>query len=97
MNPSATTLLPIPFLLWALLPTNPYAYYTFLRVVCCGCFGYTALRHHEQRLDPWAFAFAALAVIYNPILPVHLDRVFWSIVNIGTIVFLMIAFTKLRQ
>ena len=75
----------------------PYAYYTFLWIVCCGCFGYTALRQHSHRRDSWTFAFAGLAVSYNPVFRVHLDRMFWGFVNILTVVFLIVAYWKLHR
>jgi len=86
-----THLLPIPLLFWALVPANPYAYYMFLRIVCCGCFAYNAVVGRRENRGDWTYAFAGLAVIYNPVFRIHLDRTFWVIVNILTIVFLVAA------
>jgi len=37
-----------------------------------------------------------LAIVYNPVFRIHLDRSFWSIVNIATIAVLGAAVTKLK-
>ena len=72
-------------LLIALNPDNPYSYYTVIRFVCCGCFIYLAILAFEQKFARWQHTFGVLAIIYNPLIRIHLDRNFWSVVNIGTI------------
>jgi len=89
-------LIPIALLAWALVPTNPYAYYTFLRIVCCGCFFFSALQYKRAERENWFFAMVGLAIVYNPVFRIHLDRSFWSIVNIATIAVLGAAVTKLK-
>jgi hypothetical protein len=72
-------------LLIALNPDNPYSYYTVMRFVCCGCFIFLAILASEQKLARLPQVFGVLAVIYNPLIRIHLDRSFWSVVNIVTI------------
>lgn len=72
-------------LLIALNPGNPYSYYTVMRFVCCGCFIFLAILASEQKLARWPQVFGVLAVIYNPLIRIHLDRSFWSVVNVVTI------------
>lgn len=71
-------------LLWALYPKNPYAYYILLRWICCGIFGYLTVHALEKERRGWAWTLGVTALIYNPILRVHLTRELWSIVNIAT-------------
>lgn len=78
-------LIVIGMLLWALYPGNPYKYYTFLRIVCCGVFAFLAAAAYEQRRYFWTVLLGIVAIIYNPILPVHLTRGVWSILNLLTI------------
>lgn len=87
-------IIPIPLLPWALVPTNPYAYYTFLRIVCCGCFFLSALEYKRAERENWFYAMIGLAIVYNPVFRIHLDRTFWSIVNVETIAVLLTALTK---
>ena len=72
-------------LLWALNPRNPYGYYILLRWVCCGVFAYVAFQAFSREQRGWVWILGITAVIYNPILPVHLTREIWSLVNIVTI------------
>jgi hypothetical protein len=72
-------------LLWALNPENPYEYYILLRWVCCGIFVYLAFRGFEQGHQGWVWVLGITAVVYNPILRVHLTREIWSVVNVVTI------------
>jgi hypothetical protein len=72
-------------LLWALNPENPYGYYILLRWVCCGIFAYLAFRGFEQGHQGWVWVLGITAVVYNPILRVHLTREIWSVVNVVTV------------
>jgi hypothetical protein len=73
-------------LLWALNPENPYGYYILLRVVCCGVFGFLAVQTLTQGKQGWTWTLGITAVIYNPVIRVHLNRDIWSVVNVATII-----------
>lgn len=72
-------------LLWALNPGNPYGYYILLRWVCCGVFAYLAFQAFEHQRLAWIWILGITAGVYNPIVPVHLTREIWSVVNVITI------------
>ena len=73
-------------LLWALNPDNPYGYYILLRWVCCGIFAFLAIRAIENKEKPgWVWILGIMAVVYNPIIRIHLTREIWSIINVITI------------
>jgi hypothetical protein len=76
----------IVMLLWALNPENPYGYYILLRVVCCGVFGFLTVQALTQDKKRWAWTLGITAVIYNPVIRVHLNREIWSVVNVATII-----------
>jgi len=84
-------------LLWALNPHNPYGYYVLLRWVCCGVFGYLAVRAYERRHDGWVWVFGITAGIYNPIVRVHLTREIWSVVNVVTIAIAVVSIRVLSM
>jgi len=69
-------------LLLALLPF-PYAYYTLLRIVVTICAGIIAynLKPHEDRKN-WFFIFVGIAILFNPIIPIHLSRKIWGLIDI---------------
>lgn len=78
-------ILAIAMLLWALYPENPYAYYTLLRWVCFGVYGYLAFYAMKQKMDGWSWILGITAFIFNPLFPVYLTRTIWSFVDIAAI------------
>jgi putative copper export protein len=84
-------------LLWALNPQNPYAYYILLRWVCFAAFVYLALKAHAQGKEGWMWVLGVTAVIYNPIVPIHLTRGIWSAVNTGTLIIVVSSLFVIRS
>jgi Family of unknown function (DUF6804) len=72
-------------LLWALIPVNPYGYYILLRLVCCGIFAYLAYQAFIQEQQGWTWVLGITAVLYNPVIRIHLNREIWSVINVITI------------
>jgi len=70
----------------ALNPSTPYEYYIFLRCVLCGIFAYLAYWSAAQKKEGWTWTLGITAVAYNPIIPIHATRDFWSVVNLATII-----------
>lgn len=67
----------------------PYGYYQFLRLAICGVTLYSLYASkplQENGLLKWLII--AVAVIYNPILPLHLPKETWMLINVGTTAFL---------
>lgn len=85
----------IPAILCILaLADMPYGYYTFLRIVVFGSTLYGAYwLANAMSLLMWVFI--AMAVLYNPIIRIHLDRETWEVWNIITAVFLVAGATRL--
>jgi hypothetical protein len=84
-------------LVYAAVQRHPYTFYTLLRWICCPIFAYSAVSAHESKCVPWTWIFGALAVVYNPIFRVHLDRSTWIGVNwftVGVIVIASIVFWR---
>ena len=73
-------------LLWALNPENPYGYYIMLRWVCCAVFAYLSFEAFAKEKKEWVWVLGVTAAIYNPVVPIHLTREIWSIVNVVTII-----------
>ncbi len=68
-------------LLGALAPW-PYGYYQLLRFVVCPVSGYVAFVAYKwQKL--WATClFGIVAVLFNPLIPVHLSRELWQPIDL---------------
>src|SRR5947209_8134189 len=62
----------------------PYFVYVLLRVFICGSSAYIASRLHSQHRVPLTWLFGAIAVLYNPILPVKMARSDWEVINVLT-------------
>jgi len=84
-------------LLWALNPANPYGYYTLLRWVCCGVFGFLAFQAFALKMQGLTWVLGIAALVYNPIFPVHLTRAIWSAANIATIIIAVASIICLKK
>ena len=78
-------LAPAALLLLAILPW-PYGYFNFLRLAVSILAGWLA--YEQWKLDDavsgWVVALGGVALLYNPVLPVHLTREIWGAINLLT-------------
>jgi len=60
----------------------PYGYYQLLRWVVCGVSAYIAYLSYkwEKVWATWVFGF--VAILFNPILPIHLTKEIWQPIDI---------------
>ena len=84
-------------LAWALNPANPYGYYILLRIVCCAVCAYLAVAAASTGKTQWSWTLGILAVIYNPIMRIHLTRDIWSVVNVITVIILAVSIVQLGR
>jgi len=87
----APHILIVSLLLWALIPSNPYGYYSVMRWIVCATFIFLGFKSHEQHRQTWVWVWGVAAGIYNPIFPVHATREFWSLINVVTIGLVVLA------
>lgn len=52
---------------------------------------------HSQNKQGWTWALAITALIYNPIIRVHLTREIWSIINLATIALVIASAVALKS
>ncbi|ACI57416.1 hypothetical protein Rleg2_4154 [Rhizobium leguminosarum bv. trifolii WSM2304] len=76
-------LVPVGALLLAVLPL-PYGYYILLRSLIAGFSLYLAYRYsgNASKLTGWALAYLFIAVLWNPITPIFLDRGSWFVLDL---------------
>lgn len=72
----------IGLLLWA-LNDNPYGYYQILRWAVTGIAGYLAFIANENENTAWMWIMGIIAVLFNPIIPIYLDRETWTIIDVA--------------
>jgi hypothetical protein len=78
-------------LVYAAVERHPYSFYVLLRWICCPIFAYSAFVAQEKNRLAWTWVFGVLAMLYNPIFRVHLDRSIWSGVNWFTVGAIIVA------
>jgi len=74
-------IVPAGLLLIGLLPL-PYGYYQILRIVVAiasGVICYTYVNSNERG---WAIAFGLVCILFNPLIPIHLGKGAWVLLNI---------------
>jgi hypothetical protein len=76
----------------------PYGFYMLLRLIVCLTAVVGFVRGWEERRTVWLWIYAALAVLYNPVLPIRLMlRPLWIVANLVTIVLLWVGLSKFRD
>jgi hypothetical protein len=87
-------------LVFAAVKKQPDGFYTLLRWICCAVFAYSAVTSLQLKRMLWLGIFAALAVLFNPIFPLHLDRNLWIVADcfsIGAMVIAAFVFWKVPR
>ncbi len=62
----------------------PYGYYTFLRLFITCSSIYISLSYKENdnnKLNIWVVIFLIIAILFNPIFPIYLDKESWKIID----------------
>lgn len=78
-------------LLFAALGRHPYDYYTLLRWITCGVCVFTAFQAAEMKKSGWLWVFIIVAIVFNPLAPLHLKRDTWALVDIAAAVLLLLS------
>lgn len=81
-------------MLFLALARWPYGYYQLLRFVVCGVSAYVAFMAYNWH-KIWATClFGFIAVLFNPLIVIHLSRELWQPVDIVCgIIFIVVVFT----
>jgi len=88
-NRAIATLISIALLILALADW-PYGYYVLLRLFVCGTTGYLACIEFNRERQGWTWILGFIALIFNPLFPLHFDREVWSIIDLGVAVILIV-------
>jgi hypothetical protein len=81
-------------LLLAIPPIWPYEYYMILRIVICASAVFHAYKFYEKKNDNWMWVFGVIAVVFNPFVPLSLNKGAWSIIDIvAAVLFIVCLFS----
>lgn len=75
----------------------PYGYYMLLRIIATGIFVWAALVAHERKHDALPWVYGVLAVLFNPLIKVHLPKELWTAVDIGSGILLLTTKSTIRK
>ncbi len=84
-------LIAVVLLVFAAAEKQPDNFYTLLRWVCCAVFAYSGVTLFQMKRMLWLWIFAVLAVLFNPIFPLGLDRTQWIVADWFSISAMVIA------
>ena len=87
----------IVFVVLAIPPIWPYGYYMLLRLVVCGVAVYGAVQAHNQDREGWTWLLGGMAVLFNPLIPVHLGKEAWVLIDLISAVLLGVAASILHR
>lgn len=78
------------------IPDLPYGYYTLLRWVVTASAIF--LVYVASRLENkfWLFLMVIIALLFNPIVPIHLDKETWIIIDFVVAVLFLISIFKVK-
>ena len=68
-----------------------YDYYVLLRWAVCGIATFAAFRAFRFKRKGWGWALAIVALFFNPIFPVHLNRETWAFIDLGAALLLLVS------
>lgn len=99
-NKNILTLIASALLLFAVKDGLPYGYFTILRFVVCAITTYLAYTAYEKNSESlWVWAFGFIAILFNPLIPIYLQRSQWGPIDLIAGLFLIssMLFFKIKK
>ena len=86
----------IVMLFAAFLPL-PYGYFMLLRLVVTVVAIWSLVCCMNLDEGGWAMGFGILALVFNPVFPIHLDRGLWSVIDVISAIFIWASMVSLKD
>ena len=81
----------------AVVPNWPYGFYMLLRFFVCGVVIYGVYSNRQNKfLDRHKIPLIGLAVLFNPLIPIHFDRGAWALIDLMAGIYLIVLSLKLK-
>jgi len=93
---SVSRLLSVALLLLALLKL-PYGYFTLLRWAVCVVAVYHVVLANNMKRGVMGIYFGLIAILFNPIIPVYLNRQTWQPIDLVAALLFLLSFIFLRS
>jgi len=78
----------------------PYEFYNTLRTLICvglGYYFYSSCKQTDIDVSFYKYAIVGLIILYNPLMPIHLTKPLWTLLNLGTLYFIFSYQKKIKQ
>lgn len=75
----------------------PYGYYVFLRWVITGAAVFLLWIASQLKKQGWFWLMVGIAILFNPIIPIHLDKEIWQIIDFIVAVLFLISIFKIKS
>ena len=75
----------------------PYGYYVFLRIIVFISSIIVAIRFYNSKLNSWAYVFAAIAFIFNPLFPIYLTKSAWAPIDLISAILFFLASSSVKK
>ena len=95
--PVAVPALAAALLLLIALGDQPYGYYTFLRWAVCVAAVVVAWIAWESDSEWATWPFVAIAILFNPLVPIYLQRSTWRPIDVGCAIAFALATSLVRR
>jgi len=70
-----------------------YGFYQILRLVVTVCAIYMSWYMFDKKQSGWGVVFIILAILFNPIYPIYLQKDTWQLIDIGAAIIFFASFT----
>ena len=84
-------------LLLAIPAIWPYGYFQILRWVVAGVAVYNAYIAYKLKQNGWMFIMIAIAILFNPIAPIFLQKQTWIVLDLITSVLMFVSIIKIKE
>lgn len=87
------------FLFLALLDGWQYGFFTMLRFVVFASTAYVAYLAYQSEKEGWTWIIGAIAVLFNPFIPIYLTREIWIVIDglVGVFLLASIILLNLKE
>lgn len=75
----------------------PYGYYMLLRFIATGVFAWAAFVAYKRKNEAFPWVYVVLALLFNPLIKIHLPKEFWAVVDVGAGVLLLSTKSIIQQ
>ncbi len=86
----------VVLLLLAIPSGWPYGYYVFLRWVATISAIFLVWIAYDLKKTFWLFSMGIVAILFNPIIPIHLDKEIWGVIDFIIAILFLVSIFKIK-